>query len=65
MGIKKYYYAFDKNGKEHDESFKLETFDEKILRLRALDCKELHVQYYDICDENFKERYLFTIVIKF
>lgn len=64
MNIKKYYYSYDAEGKEHDESYKLETLDEKIIRLREEGCKELHILYYSVGSIN-KEDYMFTAIVKF
>ena len=63
MDIKKYYYSIDNEGNEHDESYKLETFDEKVMRLREEGYKELHVQYYNT-EAMGKEEYMFTAIVK-
>lgn len=64
MNIKKYYYSEDGAGYIKDESYQLETFDEKIIRLKKENCKILYVQYYNV--ENIgKEELMFVITIKF
>lgn len=63
MDIKKYYYSIDNEGKEHDESYKLETFDEKVIRLREEGYKKLHVQYHKIDSITHREVYMFTAIV--